>query len=44
MQRANPIRTDANDADRDLKLAFEEIEVGDEVGRKLGGGGEGGEV
>ena len=44
MQCAYSIGTDADDADGDLELAFEEFEVGDEIGRELSSGSEGGKV
>ena len=43
-QRACPIRADADDADGNLELALEKIEVSDEVGGELSSVGDGGEV
>ena len=44
MQCTYSVGADADDADGDLQLAFEEIEVGDEVGGEFGGVGDLGEV
>ena len=44
MKGADAVGSDADDADGDLELLFEEFEIGDEVGGEVGGVGEGGEV
>ena len=44
VEGADAVGADADVADGDLQLLFEEFEVGDEVGGELGGVGEGGEV
>ena len=44
MEGTDAVGPDADDANRHLELTFEEIKIGDEVGRELGGVGDLGEV
>lgn len=44
MEGADAVGADADDADGDLEFAFEEFQVGNQVGGEMGGVGDLGEV